>query len=376
MRLFSASSRYLVQKCPPSHVLPQVRETRPSAEEGKEGHIIMEGMPIPEALGFEGQKYIEAAFIYQPETRNARFLGCQKNREYGKLAPGEIPGTADLIVHGDGRVGVWDHKFRDTWVEPAAENPQLQILALMASTYFKVSEVTAGWTKYDRKALPEIVPGYSDRAVFDAFDLESIAEAVQKESIRLQIAHQKIGLGKMPDVSAGEHCTYCEARRSCPAKTGLMRAALGQPAHFLESLRALAPEQVGELYYKLRPLQAALHALRAEIEEMAREQPITMPDGKVLMLTEGKAMERVVDAKLVAEYLAIKFGPEVAIAACDLESSKAQIGRALDQAKVPKSEQTLILNALRASEAIAKVPGKPRVEVVTRALPGKDEEAA
>lgn len=376
--------------------MTQVERETESAEEGRSGHSIIEDMGkegklppgFPVDLGPVKQILPEAAFTYEVNTQEVRFLGCGIGRRYGTLGEFEIPMTIDLLVEHEKSLTVWDAKFVDTYVAPAHEHAQLGIEALAVAKYFKADAVNVAWTKYDRDALPDLEVKFFDTSSLDWFDLTDIAHDVKAEFYRWRHAVGEVKAGRHPNVTQGPHCARCPAKKGCIAHTGMMRAALGQPVTYMDALRDMMPDQIGELWERLIPILAQGHALKGEIEALVLSgTDIPTPSGKMLTRVQSEGNERVLDDEAAIKYVADRFGAEVALAAAKVKTSKGAIGEAVKAArktdpdlkelwKSGKELEEHTLNRLRESGAIGRKPGKPTVEEVPLLLPAKKDEAA
>lgn len=391
---FSGSSLERVAACPTSAALPQVREeSTEHADRGTAVHAFLaavgkvgrekalEEVPeeyrdacaaidldaLPSLEGFAA----EVAFAYDWQTGTAREIGRDRERDYGILGATEIPLTVDAVgFHGDGVVVV-DWKSGRRSVTPARYNWQLRLGALAACRTYGYHRATVAIVYVRDGSRP-----WFDRAEFDEFDIETVADEVRAVALRVQEAAKVVKEGRAPNVTEGAHCRYCPAVRSCPAKTGLIRAAVGAPATFAEGLAALMPEQVGEVWEKATAALSLLHKLRAEIEAMTREHgPIPLPSGKVLQVVQTQ-QERVTNGQAVYEYLSTKHGADVAMRACEIDSSKSAIREALRPVAKQTGEKLAQLErealaALRDAGAITSKVGS-RVDEV----PARKEEAA
>lgn len=358
MKRPSGSSLHLLHHCPASHAFGQIYTDGEAAQRGKRAAAEKER---ERKLG--GEWAPEVTLYYDVEAGTARVIGKSMGRDYSDLRENEIAMTADAIGESGDAVLILDDKVKRTYEVPARQHAQLRALALAACRASGKDRATVTWIKWDPNAYDqgEWVENYRDSADLDDFELDVIADEIRDSHRAWRRAVKDVEAGRSPNVSEGPWCQWCPARKVCPAKVGLIRAALAQPVSFVDELKALAPEQAGELYARLRPLQSLLHALRAEIEEYAKHDPVPLPDGSVLMLTEGRAVERVVKADVVARYLSGQFSVDVALEACELKASKASIERAL---KGVSGDSKGVLQYLREAGAIQKVAGEPKVDVV------------
>jgi hypothetical protein len=164
VNLISASSLQRVDACPASAVLPRATHDSTASDKGNHLHAhlkrLAQGVPqdkslaeVPEAyraicaeLPDPGRGMAEVAFAYDVETGQARELGRDIERQYGKLAPTEIPGSVDFMQMAGDVVVVDDYKSGHSEVPPARENLQLHTLALMACRAYGASKARVSRT--------------------------------------------------------------------------------------------------------------------------------------------------------------------------------------------------------------------------------------
>lgn len=209
----TASCLWRAEPCPASVVLPaEKRPRRKDAEDGVRAHAALAASPPPGS-------FAEVAFAYNVLTGEARQIGLNIGRDYGELAKGEIPGTADLVTVQPDHVLVDDYKSGHGYlVPPLPGNPQLQHNSLCAALV------------HDKlKAIAQIIylkTGEVKDAAYDVFDFAAISERLRRIWDRAELAagHQK-NLATPRDlyllglVNEGDHCWRCEARKACPLKS-------------------------------------------------------------------------------------------------------------------------------------------------------------
>ena len=215
-------------------------------------------------------------------------------------APGEVPGTVDLIARNKSRTRavVVDHKTgsgdEDKFAQPASI-PQMRTLGLAAHETGKVSakDVEVGIFHADRRGLPIVYA-------------EPYEHAEQnKHSDALHTALARIGQGFL---RPGPQCKRCPARVTCPAWAADLLAE--STAALVSSANTLACEPIdptslyatlrvveggeapialevraGALYELLKKFRALDKAGTEEIRRLVRAGSIVeMRDGKVLTL--------------------------------------------------------------------------------------------
>ncbi len=202
----------------------------------------------------------ETAFVYDVISGNVRFLGQRIGRNYGELAPTEIPFSADAIGHSDDKVWVVDWKTGYRKVTPAAKNWQLRLAALAVAKYYGKDQAlvavvyTRGKVWYDWAEKP-----------FDAMDLEGFAQELKDAYVKWT--------SETPRFTTGSHCSYCAALTSCPAMAGLVQKVLNGDA----ANGDLDPVSAYEL---MRSMQAAIKNVEGFVRTIALREPIELKNGK------------------------------------------------------------------------------------------------
>ena len=368
--------------CPTSVALPQYPE--PAGEAAESGTAIHEylaritqGMLSAESLEQVPEQYrdrcavielehipvgeqyaAEVALAYDVATDTAREVGRDIRRDYGKLEATEIPMTADLISVTDDRVIVDDYKTGRKSLGPARQAWQLRALALAAARCYarEAAEVSFVWIREDGSS-------YRQSAHFDMFDLEDIRVELVDGCKRMERSIGTVGAGEPVKVNEGDHCTYCPAFRSCPAKTLMLRHAIGDPLSVRDSVQTMLDDgqatEAANAYHRLKDL---VEVLGKAIYSYARECPIDMGDGTELR-TVVSTRERLV-GRVAYDVLTELHGLDVALVACDLDASKASVQRAVgrvhDNAKL-KGEKPPTRKALM-EETLGEIRARGGVE--------------
>lgn len=362
MKRPSGSSLHLLHNCAASHAYPQVYT---DGEAAKRGRRAAQEKEVERKR--DGSWAPEVTFYYDVEKGTARLVGTGLGRNYEGVGENEIPMTADAIGEEGNCVLVLDDKLKRSWEVPASRHPQLRALALAACRASGKERARVTWIKWDPQAYEErkeFVEVWRDSAEIDSFELDVIADEIRDSFRAWKRSVAIVKEGKHPNVSLGPWCRFCPARDVCHGQTALIRHAFKAPASWEEELMSLAPERMGEAYQMANVVGAIAHRIKSLCQLHAKEVgPIPLPDGSILQLVEGKATERVVDARKVAEFLSENFGAEVALKACDLDASKASIERALKEVHQGPALKS-VLSALREMGAIGKVQGEPKVSAV------------
>jgi hypothetical protein len=333
--------------CPASAVLPGVDESSAAADEGTAKHAYLanaiphgEGVAIRDVaanyregcaeidldairkiLG-KGKQHYEIAYEYHPETETACILGENIGREY-PVKVGCVYGTADVVVE-NGHVAVFDYKTGQR-VEPAAENRQLRTLAVMASRVYNVDEVDVGiiyvWGK-------EVV---TDLATLSSFDLDATAADLVRVVQRVEAARAKISIGQVPDVYPSDStCKWCPAKKSCPARGALIRAAMAGDVEIPQvEVKDLTAVQLADAYKAVvRRYKPIIEAFEDEIREevLARGEVLDLGDGTALGIKPGNES---IDSDVAFGIIEAELGTEVAQSACKRSVTKEGLKKAI-----------------------------------------------
>ncbi len=180
------------------------------------------------------------------------------------------------------------------------------------------------------------------------------------------------------DYFEGEHCRYCPMQNRCPAKISAIQAfAFGAPSNETKDdpiTLALAKAEgdvsitvVTEVVRKILQYDAARAVIWKQIEKIAKKTPIDLGDGRRLMMAPARASDKVQDAKAVLDFLADRYGDDVARGAATttkaaIEEAAATVARATGKAVGKAKEE--VVEQLRAAGLIVKAPGKTDVRVV------------
>jgi hypothetical protein len=324
-----------LQKCIGSAVLPQADEVREGMERGTAMHAHIERMgngttraeslaQVPEQWRADAAAIdldpamlrngaAEVAFAINLERGTARELGRGLTRAQAKalLAPGEIAMIADWVAIVGVEVAVTDWKSGQAeGLVPAPRNAQLLTYMAAALLAYRAQGVTAA-----RGALVRVdrdTPYWERTGAMDVLDVEAHLESVRSLLRRAKEARERYGTrGELPPLAVGVHCDWCPSRRFCPAQVGQLHAALGfQPKEGSEfGGPVLRPSEAGAMYAKVLGALEVLKRFKADLEGIAKEEPLPLPDGRALRWEdEAKAS---VDAEAAAPILARAYGPRV-----------------------------------------------------------------
>ena len=332
--------------CPGSFALSAVRETSPEAARGIAGHryleaagrgtshaavmaqipaehhemcaaIDLEGLPL-------GPGYLqEVAYALDLETGEARSLGSGLERDYSSARASEVVGTIDVACRLAAEV--YDYKFEgfDSSTDPVERNDQLRFAALCEARVLGHQAAKATIIHFRPDGSH-----WEEPHEFDALDLDTFEGELHAIVARVRAAQEAAERGVVPDVSRGEWCHWCPAVPACPAITGLIRAAAQAPTATAEDiLSALSPATAASAYRRVREVQDVMKKVQTALYLYASKHDIDLGDGHVYGAVRSE--RKVIDARIARKVLAERFGPEVAEAACEFETTQAAIGRAL-----------------------------------------------
>ena len=357
MKLPSASALDRSFACPASQALPRVRSSGPWAERGQGVHDFivtaqLKGRDLAlEELDPEASHYqlcvnlpldqmpqggrLEASFAWNWQTRTARFLGVNLDRQYDAydILPEEFVGTTDL----DGAVGdlavVIDWKSGFKHLGPPEQSGQLRFGALAVAGVRGLDRARVSfWYLRDDGGFRE------DFAELNALDLADFADELEELVERIQRAREIVAAGKLPTVSEGPWCDYCPALASCPAKTALARAMVTEPQLLLERLGTLTPADAGIVYERIKAFEQIAKRIKDGIRSMATLEPIPLSGGK--LLREVSWPNTVIKQEVAYKVIAEKYGPDVADQACPRDVTQASIERAVRSATVKQKKPT------------------------------------
>jgi hypothetical protein len=240
------------RKCPPAYALAAVLEASSrEAEVGMEVHRVLAAVARRDAAAVateiaaltpEGRAFAEriehaavpegepeVAYAFDARTGRVRRLRVQ-GRDY-PVEPGEIPGTADLVVpaRGDEPLMVIDWKTARWDFDPALHYEQLEFYALCAAREAGALRVRC---RIGVVAEGGAIGWHTWELGFD--ELAAVAARVRNTHARVEAAraeraaHERANAAPWtPDVRGGEHCRYCPALLHCPGKRAAIGAVLG-----------------------------------------------------------------------------------------------------------------------------------------------------
>lgn len=283
----------------------------------------LEALPhsSPEAWAVE----VAYAWDYIQDTARELYRGSGA-RDYGDLAPSEVPGTADLVGLDGDTVIVLDLKTGWKPLGPPAESMQLGFYAVAAARALGATKALVGFVR-----LRDGAPRY-EYATLDELDLEAMAERLRGVVSRVGEAEADWLLtGQPPTLRTGDHCEFCPVFLCCPAKATLVRelavqAASSDPAELTPVLNA---EDVPQALERLWAAQDVLSRVEKTLKEYAATNPVHLPDGSVYGAIE--ASEETLDPVIGEKVIAARFGEHFAAQCVETKVSltKSAIKRVL-----------------------------------------------
>jgi hypothetical protein len=286
----------------------------------------------------------EVALAYNFVADTARRLHTIGDRRAYEIDPScEVAARLDLIGVAESAVLVGDYKGPHAWLPRPEDSYQLGVGAVAAARLFGRSRAHVEYIRI----LDDGKPLRFD-ADLDVFGLEAAAERIRGAMQAVALVRQVVDAGRVPNVSEGPWCRYCNARASCPAKTATIRQLVldTQP---IPHLTPLTPESAKRAYAMLAPLKAALKDVEGALYAYAKLDPIhvrTEEDGSERWFGElARAGNDQVDGPIAHKVLTQLYSGEVANAAVTFETTKTAIGAAV-RAALPAGDK--LAPALRA----------------------------
>lgn len=332
-RFLTASGLARAEACAASAALPAVES--PSgvyAVAGNATHDTLEciargdreGKPAwlvnlyDELTDMGGTVYAERCYAWDPLTLTGRDLGTHQ-RDYSGLRPGEIGGTADLVVVSDLGVIVYDYK--SGYFGAPVESPQMSLLALAVASSQSVDSAVVAIVKIDVDAKEWSVK----TAHLDTFDLAAEADRVARIVAGVEQARAIVAAGKTPDVRTTEDgCRYCPAKLSCPGRVGAI-ATLASVAGLAEpTLRIpVTLENAGAVWLAIDAMRAVLRAAEEEVQSLARVSPVPLPDGRELWAVETPR-ETVGDVEAIERIVADRYGADAVAEVVEVKKTSSK----------------------------------------------------
>lgn len=391
----TGSSLGLAAKCPPSHVLPQVRR---SGGRDRSGSAMHEHLMLRARLGMSGavdQLSETAAKFDLDEKETAIFIARAKSFEWSpprgtitelslclmedgtvtrieggrgtyKRPPGAVlPIQIDAfwaeptpLYLEEGRVRcppestLWVVDFKtgkEIWVDPVERNWQARAGVAIAARWVGALQ-----------AIPAIAYVRKGQGVWDcpdapygAEELDAIAFDVNRALGRVRDERSKLSRRLPLNFNEGQHCTYCDAEVYCTAKVGQLKAFLDDPAPFAPG--ALQSAQIRRLAQMLPSIDRFAANARAALKAATKQAPVEMAPG----LYWGPHLED--DTEILPgvalEILAEEIGVEAARQAVAASTSRAAIEAAIKAAHAEQGIARKVAPATRRVMARLKDAG-------------------
>lgn len=304
MHLPSPSSHDRVVICPPSPVLPQVKDLGDVwTIRGSSLHKFLADVPVIgaaaalEKVPAQWREDAEAidlsrlpacdpdAFAAEVwiavhvETGRAREIGRGLTREaaYALAQPGEMLGALDTVGLGREVVLVLDYKTGWKVQAPAVQHRQLRAYAWMAAKLYRRTRAAVAICRIGEDGTP-----WFDRAEFDAFELATIEAEIHAMLAAVEAQRAKVAAGQMPDLTVGDHCRYCPAYLACPAQMALVRQFAAAPDALEQMIATATPDQLAAAWERVHAVEKVVARAKAVLQRVASTTPIPMGDGTVI----------------------------------------------------------------------------------------------
>lgn len=302
----------------------------------------VEALPLGKGLS-------EVALALHLERSTSRFLGKGMTREEVReaLEPGEMGMILDWVsVDDSGTLWVVDWKTGAAeHLAPASENLQLltYCAAALLCPRWGAQEVRGALVRVDRDP-----PHWERTEPMDALDVAAIIARLQKLLDRAEDAraNQEVE-GKLPRLHVGQQCAWCPSRRFCPAQVSQVRQLMSWPV----DPASLTPEEAGQAYQRVLSGLSLLKRMKEDLEGLAHQVPLPMPDGKVLAWEEETSGS--IDPGLAAPVLTQLYGPELV----EASTKRGKDTMPWDLLKAELAAK--VLPRLRDLEAQGRLAGKP-----------------
>lgn len=278
----------------------------------------------------------EVALAYNWREDTARRLFPIERRAYEIDASCEVAFRLDLLGVGDEAVLIGDYRGPHAWLPLPDDSYQLGIGAVAAARLFGKSRARLEYIRI----LDDGRPLRFD-ADLDVFGIEAAAERVRGAMQAVELVRQVVESGRVPNVSEGPWCRYCNARQACPAKTATIRQLVldTQP---IAPLKVITPEDARRAYAMFEPMKRALKQVEGSLYAYAKLDPIFVreeDDGSQRWFGElSRPGNDQVDGPIAHAVLTEMYSGEVANASVTFETTKTAIGAAV-RAALPEDEK-------------------------------------
>lgn len=281
--------------------------------EAKPEHLAMlRAIPADSPVFRFDQVAAEVAFAFDLDTGEARELGRGLDRDYSSRKPTEVVGTIDRFGFiGDVGLYIGDYKGR-AHTRPPSEDPQFLAAALAASRIYRDRE----WVEIEvLYIMDEIVAVKRERVstvVLDIFEQELLKRRARAEQNRLAIQADPLDV---PEAEVGDHCSFCDRIRYCPAQGMLARAVLAEGSEEIQAIVKVGVTYIDEvsaprLHAMIQRAEKVLELLKSARSSYARAHPFRLPDGKWYGVPPGSTTRELMDGREIQTALEELVGPE------------------------------------------------------------------
>jgi hypothetical protein len=270
----------------------------------------------------------EVVWVYNVYTETVRKLPNTGHRNYGKLEPGDIPGSTDLDAPPNARRPVRlivDWKTGYESVPQAAGCAQLEFHTVAASVFYGEDEIDQAICRFDEEGRP-----YWD---IHRMDFLAIANAKLRlrriyDGVAEKRALRRSGvLPGLQDVQEGTQCRYCPARGACPrfAQEAAALARMGPQWLAGVASQLQTDADAAEWWSRIKIAEDVIDKVKLELRKRAEQKPFRVGT-KVVAIKD--VIRRRVDGEKAKEVIERLLGPEIAALCCETSASITGIQKA------------------------------------------------
>lgn len=303
MTLISGSKIQRAQRCPTSFALPQSEKIDDGNERGSAIHKIVQGIlegaenpawdvepkhaALAEKMDFSVVRELaeigaksEVALAYNVNTGKVRKLSPRFHRDYSSASASEIPLTVDAYALTDDGCIVVDWKTGDGFYSLETITPQLEFYGLCVARLLGEKSVTLSVVQLGSTKTFEL-----RRWTLDESALLGVALSVRRA--------WEAAISAKPDgvTVEGQHCRYCPAFYSCPAKLAQIKAAATGAAVSADTLED-NPEAMAVAYASATVAERWASDVREVVKVWLQSEgrSIRLPDGRTIGLNSKGAL--------------------------------------------------------------------------------------
>lgn len=306
----SASGVGPVIGCPPRLALPQSRTTGDAAIRGNIIHNFCrligynpenrkaaleeitddkirhtcEGIDLVECFAGLDVVAFERAYILNVKTRTVRVAGDNLERKYNEalvskgmepLGKYDVPATIDVVAMAGDTPTELDYKTGMSIGDPEVHwQRRICAVALMIHYGTATALSKVAYVKEDGQII-------LDGCEFSCMDIDDFCDEVVDAIDKVVAAKEMLANRVMPTVNpSDDNCKYCSALTSCPYYTNLAKAMIGdlEAVEKGPDLRTLSPEQLGQLWAKMKKYQTILDNIEVVGKIVAPTTPLIIDD--------------------------------------------------------------------------------------------------